>query len=136
MGTVQYHGDDCYSADCTEYHTYAKIAVSGERLNNERRPKRVTVKSNRSAEKDDTQVPNRRVRQCCKDADRKCSVARGPLGRKSAHQPIFFRRTEPVRCLRSVGQINEHDNAQQNRGKSFHQKQPLPSSKPEQSIQG
>jgi hypothetical protein len=68
MGTVQHHQDDCYSADSTEYHTNAKVAASGERLNNERRPKRVTVKTNRSEEKDNPKVPNRRVRQRCKDA--------------------------------------------------------------------
>src|SRR4249919_3598739 len=130
MGTVQHHGDDCYSADCPKYHTYTKIAASSERLNNERCPKRVTVKTNRSEEKDDSKMPNRRVRKCCKDADRNCSMARSSLARKSAHQPIFFRRTEPVRCLRPIGQKNEHDNTQQNRGKSFHQKKPLPSSKP------
>src|SRR5215475_5120226 len=107
MGTVQYHADDCYSADCTEYHTYSKVAASRERLNNERRPKRVTVKTNRSEEKDNPQVPNRRVRQCCEDADRKGSGTRSLLGRKSADQPILFRRTEPVRCLRPVGKINE-----------------------------
>ena len=112
MRTVQHHRDDCYSADCTEYQTYDKIAASGERLNNERRPKRVTVKTNRSEEKDNPKMPNRRVRQCCKDANRKCSVARSSLGCKCAHQPIFFRRTEPVRCLRPIGQIDEHDNAE------------------------
>src|SRR5437868_15208356 len=103
---------------------------------NERRPKRVTVKTNRGEEKDNPKLPSRRVHQCCKDADRKCSVAGTSLGCKSANQPIFFCRTEPVRCLRSVGWIDENDNAEQNRGKSFPQKEPLPSSKPEQSIQG
>src|SRR4030095_5430074 len=100
MGTVQHHGDDCYSADCTEYHTHAKIAVSGQRLNNERSPKRVTVKTNRSEKKDNPKVPDRRIRQRCKDADRKSSVVRSSLGCKPPHQPIFFFRTEPVRHLR------------------------------------
>src|SRR5215472_13374379 len=135
MRTVQRHRDDRYGADCTEQHAYAEIAASDERLNNERRPKRVTVKTNRCAEKDNPKVPNRRVRQRCKDADRKWSVAGSSLRRKFANKPISFCRTEPVRLLRPIGQINKHNNAEQNRGKSFQQKKPLPSSKPKQSIQ-
>src|SRR5439155_22622995 len=85
MGTVQHHRDDCYSADCTEYQTYAKIAASDERLNNKRRPKRVTIKTNRGAEKDNPKVPNRRIRQHSKHTDPKCSVAGRSLGCKPAH---------------------------------------------------
>src|SRR4029078_8618076 len=103
MRTVQHHSDDCYRANCTKYHTDTKIAASRERLNHEWCPKRVTVKTNRSEEKDNPKVPNRRIRQCCKDADREVSVAMTSLGRKSAHQPVFFRRTEPVRCFRPIG---------------------------------
>src|SRR5262249_1207262 len=58
MGTVHHHQNDCYSADCTEYHANAKIAASDKRLNNERCPKRITVKPNRSEEKEES--PNAR----------------------------------------------------------------------------
>src|SRR4029077_14167927 len=114
--------------------TNTKVAASGKRLHHERRPKRVTVETHRSEEKDNPKLPNRPVGQCCKDADRKYSLARSSFGSKSAHQPISFRRVEPVRCLGPVGQINEHDNAEQNRGKSFREKKPLPSSEPKQSV--
>src|SRR5947208_11662473 len=99
MGTVQHHGDDRYSADHAEYQPDAKIAASGERLNNERCPKGVTVKPNGSEEKDKPKMPDRRVRQRCKDTDRTCYVAGSLLGRKSARQPIFLGRAKPIRHL-------------------------------------
>src|SRR5262249_60372872 len=50
-------------------------------------------------------------------------------------QPVFLCPAEPVRCVRPVGEIHEHDHTEQNRGKSLDQKQPLPSSETKHSIQ-
>ena len=52
MIAIQKHTHDCYGTHSTKYQTYLEVTKSGKRLDNERAPERVTIKSSRDQKED------------------------------------------------------------------------------------
>ena len=61
---VQQHAKNSYRADGSENQSYAQIIYSKERLNNQRRPKGITIESCCDEKEDNTKQPDGAVGQC------------------------------------------------------------------------
>src|SRR4051812_13241147 len=106
MRTVQQHEKNRDRANPRSDQADAKITRSSERLEDQRRPKRVTIETNRSEEEDDPQPPNRGIEQT--RANRSGIVAGAFVFQfRDDAFPLF--RGKPRRDLRFLCEIEEHD---------------------------
>ena len=64
MRAVQQHAKNGYRANASKNQADSQIVDPKERLNDQGRPKGITIKSRRNEKEDDTKQPHRAVGQC------------------------------------------------------------------------
>src|SRR5215216_512141 len=97
MITIKKHPKNGYGANSTQHQTYLKVTKSGKRLDNERSPERVSIKSSRDQKEDDPEFPDGGISQ--RYTDIRSESTGFSLGCKFFYQPLAFRWTEPACCF-------------------------------------